>query len=202
HSAVATVSNRLDEMLRRAPEQDCGPLRAEVREIHLRLARDLGVDGEALLRDSFAELDRLLAGVHLLGEASPRVQAQVMGMGELMATRLGAAYLQAQGLEVSWLDARRHLRSRDLPTASEAARYLSASCDFQADPELQAALGAMPGLILTQGFIASNANGEGVLLGRGGSDTSAAYFAAKLQATALEIWTDVPGMFSANPKVV
>ena len=58
------------------------------------------------------------------------------------------------------------------------------------------------GIVLTQGFIASNSRGETVILGRGGSDTSAAYFAAKLQAAGLEIWTDVPGMFSANPRTV
>ena len=53
---------------------------------------------------------------------------------------------------------------------------------------------------MTQGFIASDAAGDTVLLGRGGSDTSAAYLAAKLAAQRLEIWTDVPGMFSANPR--
>jgi diaminopimelate decarboxylase/aspartate kinase len=57
-------------------------------------------------------------------------------------------------------------------------------------------------VVLTQGFIAANAGGDTVLLGRGGSDTSAAYFAAKLNAMRLEIWTDVPGLFSANPNVV
>ena len=56
--------------------------------------------------------------------------------------------------------------------------------------------------MITQGFIASNQAGETVLLGRGGSDTSGAYFAAKLRAARLEIWTDVPGMFSANPHAV
>ncbi|MCL4720403.1 MAG: bifunctional aspartate kinase/diaminopimelate decarboxylase, partial [Gammaproteobacteria bacterium] len=80
--------------------------------------------------------------------------------------------------------------------------YLSATCDFAADEGLQARLAAVDGVPLIQGFIASNAKGECVLLGRGGSDTSAAYFAARLQAAALEIWTDVPGMFSANPRVV
>jgi diaminopimelate decarboxylase/aspartate kinase len=57
-------------------------------------------------------------------------------------------------------------------------------------------------VILTQGFIARNEWGETVLLGRGGSDTSASYFAARLQARRLEIWTDVPGMFTADPRVV
>ena len=56
--------------------------------------------------------------------------------------------------------------------------------------------------MVTQGFIASNQSGETVLLGRGGSDTSAAYFAAKLGADCCEIWTDVPGLYSANPKLI
>jgi bifunctional diaminopimelate decarboxylase / aspartate kinase len=57
-------------------------------------------------------------------------------------------------------------------------------------------------VVITQGFIAANAEGDTVLLGRGGSDTSSAYFAAKLSAARLEIWTDVPGLFSANPRAV
>lgn len=202
HSALATVSNRLDEMLRQAVESDTRPMVAVVRAQHLQLAADLDIDGAAVLGDSFAELEQLLAGIHLIGEVSPRVQARIMGMGELMATRLGAAYLQREALPVTWLDARELLVTNEPPAGNERARYLSASCDFQADPHLQQTLGAIPGVLLTQGFIASTPKGEGVLLGRGGSDTSAAYFAAKLQASALEIWTDVPGMFSANPKVV
>jgi diaminopimelate decarboxylase/aspartate kinase len=58
----------------------------------------------------------------------------------------------------------------------------------------------MAPVVITQGFIASDDDGNTVLLGRGGSDTSAAYFAAKIRAQRLEIWTDVPGMFSANPR--
>jgi diaminopimelate decarboxylase/aspartate kinase len=79
---------------------------------------------------------------------------------------------------------------------------LSATCDFKPDSALQRRWASLGQVILTQGFIASDAQGETVLLGRGGSDTSSAYFAAKLQARRLEIWTDVPGMFSANPRVV
>ncbi len=67
---------------------------------------------------------------------------------------------------------------------------------------MQSTLAAHGKVILTQGFIARNADGETVLLGRGGSDTSAAYIAAILPARRLEIWTDVPGMFSADPRVV
>ena len=56
--------------------------------------------------------------------------------------------------------------------------------------------------MITQGFIAANDAGETVLLGCGGSDTFDQYFAAKLSAARLEIWTDVPGLFSANPRAV
>jgi diaminopimelate decarboxylase/aspartate kinase len=202
HSALATVSNRLDELLHRALEVDVTAQVAGIRELHLRLAASLQVDGDKELGTYFCELEQLLAGIHLIREVSPRIQARVMGLGELMATRLGAAYLARQGLAVTWLDARELLRSNVPPSANERSAYLAANCDFEPDADLQARFAAAPGVVLTQGFIASNARGDGVLLGRGGSDTSGAYFAAKLQAAALEIWTDVPGMFSANPKVV
>jgi len=202
HSALATVSNRLDELLRTARDQDARPAIDDLKDLHYRLATSLGVDGPGELRDYFNELEQLLAGVHLIREVSPRIQARVMAMGELLATRLGAAYLRAAGQVVTWLDARTLLRTAQVAGANERSAYLAASCDFDPDPDLRAQLSAIDGVALTQGFIASNARGECVLLGRGGSDTSAAYFAAKLQARALEIWTDVPGMFSANPKVV
>ena len=80
------------------------------------------------------------------------------------------------------------------------ASILSAACHFAPDPALERALQALAPVVITQGFIASDEDGHTVLLGRGGSDTSAAYFAAKLRAQRLEIWTDVPGMFSANPR--
>ena len=63
-------------------------------------------------------------------------------------------------------------------------------------------MAAVKGIVLTQGFIARNNQNETVLLGRGGSDTSAAYLAGKLEARRLEIWTDAPGFFSADPKAV
>jgi len=202
HSALATVSNRLDELLRSSRDKASRPSIDDIKELHFKLAGSLGVDGPGELAEYFNELEQLVAGVHLIREVSPRIQARVMAMGELLATRLGAAYLKKQGLAVSWLDARTLLSTVTVAGANERGAYLAASCDFEPDAALQERFAAVDGVALTQGFIASNPRGECVLLGRGGSDTSAAYFAAKLQASALEIWTDVPGMFSANPKVV
>ncbi len=202
HSALAGVSNLLEAALAAAIAGQGEAEREDVLARHRRLAQDLGLDAETLLAEELRELDQLLAGIRLVREVSPRVHARTMALGELMATRLGAAYLESQGLAVSWIDARSVLLSLDLTHDNERSRYLAASCDFSPDPALAERLAALPGVILTQGFIARSEQGEDVLLGRGGSDTSAAYFAAKLQADRLEIWTDVPGMFSANPRVV
>jgi len=202
HSAMAGVSNRIQEALHKAPNAPVSAELQAISQMHMDLARDLGLDGGELVSGYMAELEQLLAGVSLLRELTPRVHARCMAMGELMATALGAAYLSKRGLATSWLDARRVLRTVDLPNTSERTRYTNASCDSAADPHLQAHCQALEGVVLTQGFIASNARDETVILGRGGSDTSGAYFAAKLQAAGLEIWTDVPGMFSANPRFV
>jgi len=202
HSALGGVSNLLSAVLEQAPEDGHEAVLTELKARHIDLAQALGLDGPSLLESYLVELEQLVAGVRLVREASPRVHAKVMALGELMATTLGAAYLQSQDLDVRWQDAREALCSVDAPGLSERASFLSANCAYEADKHLQAELAATGGVTLTQGFIARNNQGETVLLGRGGSDTSAAYFAGRLQAERLEIWTDVPGMFSADPRVV
>ncbi len=202
HSALGSISNHLQAALDAAVEGDFRQQYDEIVAVHGQLASDLGIDGQTLLAGFFSDLEQLLAGIRLVKEISPRVHVKVMALGELMATTLGAAYLESQGIAAHWTDARDLLQSVDVPHENERSRYLSASCAYDTDPNLQQRLMAIDGLILTQGFIARNSDGESVLLGRGGSDTSAAYLAAKLDAAGLEVWTDVPGMFSANPRVV
>lgn len=202
HSALSGVSNQLEQIMHAATAGPYDDLLAEIVVRHHELAAELGLDGEALLGAYLGELEQLLAGVKLVREVSPRVHAKIMAMGELLATTMGAAYLQSQDIATHWYDARQSLCCNDDVGVSERAAFLSANCSADADPHLQAELGALSGVVLTQGFIASNARGETVLLGRGGSDTSAAYFATRLQAKGLEIWTDVPGIFSADPHTV
>ena len=199
HSAVAGVTDRLERLLDaakgKAQEEE---LRA-IEERHRRLATELGVTPGEELERYLAELREIAAGVSLVGEVSDRTRARVLASGELMATALGARFLAARRLPVQWVDARTMLRAESRG-ASPKASVLSALCGFAPDAALQARLAAGPALAITQGFIASDEEGNTVLLGRGGSDTSAAYLAAKLAAARLEIWTDVPGMFSANPR--
>jgi diaminopimelate decarboxylase/aspartate kinase len=206
-SALSGISNLLERLLSTAEQgQDVTPLLEEVFTKHRDLARDMDLDADAQIGDRFEELTRLARGIRLVEEASPRVRARVMSMGELMSTRLGAAWLEGQGLHTTWQDARDILLT-EAGDASSTTRpethYLSGRCSHEADPELEAQLRAADGdILLTQGFIASDDSGDTCLLGRGGSDTSAAYMAARVGADRLEIWTDVPGMFTTNPRQV
>ena len=203
HSALQGVSNRLHALMDEAIAGDPTKGIAAIRDQHLALAQELGLDGDALLSDGFHELEQLLAGIRLIREVSNRVRVRIMALGELLSTRLGAAYLEASGIDVGWADARDLLVSQNRNGAQHSRNYLSAVCSYDADPEMASRLDSLDRqVVLTQGFIARNRNGETALLGRGGSDTSAAYFAAKVQACRLEIWTDVPGMFSADPRLV
>jgi len=202
HSALQGVSNALHAVIESAAEQDPAPALDAIRAQHRELAAALGVDAPGLLDDYLDELGQVVAGIRLVREVTPRVRARVMALGELLATRIGAAWLNACGIATQWVDARDHLVSEDRTNRSESQNYLSAICGASHDPELGARLGGGDKVVLTQGFIARNARGDTVLLGRGGSDTSAACFAARLGARRLEIWSDVPGMYTADPRLV
>lgn len=160
--------------------------------------------------DADAVLGERLAALHaLIGDARAATrtldwQAEVLGQGELLSSTIGAAYLHASGLDMGWLDARQWLSALPpQPNQSEWSKRLSVSCQWQSDADWRARFDAQPTrLLITQGFISRHADGGTAILGRGGSDTSAAYFGALLGASRVEIWTDVPGMFSANPKDV
>ncbi len=202
HSALAGISDLLEETVSRALRAEHELVLLEVEARHERLARSMGLDAGLLLGDPFASLRRLASGVALLGEASVPTRARILAHGELMATRLGSAYLESRGIPARWVDARDVLVSEEPAHRSGRAAFLTADCRSGADAALQEAWSAGAEVVVTQGFIARNSRGETVLLGRGGSDASGAYFASRLEAERLEIWTDVPGMFSADPRVV
>ncbi|MDY6947960.1 MAG: bifunctional aspartate kinase/diaminopimelate decarboxylase [Pseudomonadota bacterium] len=205
HSALSGITDRLEQLLALSLDTQSNEAQAvmdQIEQRHRDLARDLGVVPSQDLEEQFKRLRQIAAGIALVGEVSERLRARVMAQGELMATRLGAAFLAAQGLDTQWVDARTVLRAEQRRNANVRSNYLSATCNYEPDQELQRRWSAQGTVYISQGFIASDENGDTVLLGRGGSDTSGSYFAAKLQARRLEIWTDVPGMFSANPRSV
>jgi len=201
-SAVAGVSDGLEALLHGHDDASATHARLEdLRHIHAELAQGLGLPVD-LVDDEIASLKHALDAARALGELTPRTRARIMATGALMSTRIRAAWLRRAGLDVRWTDARDLLCAEATEDAPDGRRYLSATCDFARAADLRTTLLDRGAATLTQGFIARDPNGDTVLLGRGGSDTSAAYLAARLGADRLEIWTDVDGLYSANPRAV
>jgi len=203
-SALSGITDQLKAIAEaRADEARCREVQQAIVERHASMRAELDLDACARLAERLDDLGRLIADPRR-SQAAVAWQAEVFALGELMSSALGAQFLAsgADGLPATWLDARQFLRAEALPNQTAWGRYLSATVPVAHDANVAAALAAQGEVFITQGFIARNADGETVLLGRGGSDTSAGYFGALLKAELVEIWTDVPGMFSANPRVV
>ncbi|MDT8320463.1 MAG: aspartate kinase [Xanthomonadales bacterium] len=199
-SAAAGVTNRLAAL---AADPGNGALPTEILDIHRTLGRDLAVDESAWLNEAVAYLQCSLE--ELQAEPGPKPTAGLLAVGEWLSTKIGAAFL-AQSMETTWVDARDLLRVVDEPGRAPARRWLSAACEPGVDPQMGARwpdlFGGLASVIITQGFIARAPDGATALLGRGGSDTSAALLAGRLGAVRLEVWTDVPGLFSADPRLI
>jgi diaminopimelate decarboxylase/aspartate kinase len=202
HSALSGITDRLESLLAAAVAGNHSDALDQIDARHRDLAHTLGIAPSAQFESFMQELRQMADTLARSRDLSDGLRARVMAMGELLATTLGATFLNAQGIGTAWADARQVLRADTRPGATRKSGLLSATCDFSPDSALQSRWRALDQVVITQGFIAANDAGETVLLGRGGSDTSGAYFAAKLLAARLEIWTDVPGMFSANPRAV
>ena len=194
-SALSNVTNLLTRLADGIDEAGKREIRDELRAKHTGLIAALGLHPAAEFNVLW---NALLAECDTCGDKlDEHRRARLLAYGELLSSRIGREVLSARGIEAVWQDARTILQA--LPGSSSA---LAVRCGDEADPALSQRFAAQGPLHITQGFIAAGPNGGTCLLGRGGSDTSAAYFAARLSASALEIWTDVPGIFSADPRAV
>ena len=202
HSALSGVTDLLAGFLTTHEPAGARALLAKLRTVHVQLANELTIELPLAVAQQLDALEALVAAQRLGLGVDDALRAEVMASGELMATQLGAAWLTKQAVPVAWVDARTALTAERRGLETDTAAVLSATCGYGPDAQLQKAFAALAPVITSQGFIAKDSIGRTVLLGRGGSDTSGAYFAAKLQAVRLEIWTDVPGLFSANPRAV
>ena len=141
-------------------------------------------------------LKTLLDGCYLLGELSNRTSDAVLSFGELLSSQIIAKALEQKIKGAAYKDSREIIKTN--------SHFGKAVVDFEVTNKLIAdyynSIAAQVTVI--PGFIASSLDGNNTTLGRGGSDYTAAIVAAALDATHLEIWTDVNGMFTANPKIV
>lgn len=200
-SALKGVTDRLAEALH-DNRPDVDQLIDELRTRHLRLARHFDL-GPTAVEDALQPV--LAALAETLGRwreqpDDPAQEALVLGCGELLSSRLGKAILEKLDCTVSWLDSRTLIQSSPAPHRAEPGRWLSAECDARPDPDLARELASQGAAWIAPGFIARGPDGGTVLLGRGGSDVSAALIGTRLGADRVEIHSDVPGLFSADPR--
>jgi diaminopimelate decarboxylase/aspartate kinase len=195
-SAIAGVTNQLSALAAN-PDSESGL--SGLLTVHKNLSDKLEVDQHAWLPEAELHLSHCID--RLSKNPGPAAQASLMAMGEWLSTRIGVQFLQKK-LDAGWVDAREGLLASEEMNVSSNRRWLSAACDAGQDATLEEQWSGLAPILITQGFIARSSNGETVLLGRGGSDTSAALLAGRLNAERLEIWTDVPGLFSADPRLL
>ncbi|MDW8075847.1 MAG: aspartate kinase [Bacteroidota bacterium] len=165
---------------------------------HRQVAQELGILPYQPLDELLEYVHAYCSGVALLGECTPRMLDEIAACGELLSSHLLAAYLRSEGGDVEWFDVRYAIKTNAHFTAAQVEWQLTATA---VETELRPVLDRHR-IVVTQGFIASTRSGLTTTLGRGGSDYSAAILGACLHAEGVEIWTDVSGIFSADPRIV
>ncbi|HQO88806.1 MAG TPA: bifunctional aspartate kinase/homoserine dehydrogenase I [Chitinophagales bacterium] len=151
-----------------------------------------------MMDEFFESMDRvedILKGVHLLGELSDKTLAQLVSYGERFSCFIVAGALRNAGLNGIYVNATQLVRTD--------SNYLSAKVNFEkTNKNIADFFEAVHGVAVVTGFIGTDELGNVTTLGRGGSDYTAAIFAAALKASAIEIWTDVDGVLTADPRRV
>lgn len=150
----------------------------------------------SFIKAELNKLESLLDSIAELQEMTDRIYSKVTAYGELLSSQLIQKLLEEKNISSTYVDARELIQTK--PSVSYPV------VDYQAsEKKTKTAFSKNNNTIfIVPGYIASNASGETTTLGRGGSDFTAALLAQFLDANALEIWTDVSGMYTANPKLV
>ena len=149
-----------------------------------------------IILEKLSELEKLLDGIYLINELSPQTTDKLLSFGELMSSLIIFEAMQQEGLNVQ-LKNSQNLIVTDSNFTNAAVQFEETNANitsyFAHNDKL---------ITILPGFIAKSEDGENTTLGRGGSDYTAAIVASALNANSLEIWTDVSGMFTTNPKLV
>ena len=202
-SALGGVTNLLIQAADLALNNDNGYLKIvdSIEQKHFDVIEGLlNQDNQTVSKAEVAKklnnLKEILNGVALLNDLSDKTSARIVGLGEILSSFIIHQAMLQESIKAKLVDSRELLRTND--------DYLNAQVDFKCSfNNIQEVLGAnQDAVFLLPGFVASNEKGETTTLGRGGSDFTAAIIANAIGATVLEIWTDVSGMYTANPKLV
>ncbi|AMG57448.1 bifunctional aspartate kinase/homoserine dehydrogenase I [Pantoea vagans] len=203
-SAPAKITNHLVAMIEKTISgQDALPNISDAERIFSELLQGLAAAQPGFEFDrlktrvdlEFAQLKQVLHGISLLGQCPDSVNAAIICRGEKLSIAIMEALLQARGHEVSVIDPVEKLLA--------VGHYLESTVDIpESTRRIEASQIPPQNMILMAGFTAGNERGELVVLGRNGSDYSAAVLAACLRADCCEIWTDVDGVYTCDPRQV
>ncbi|MDX2428819.1 MAG: bifunctional aspartate kinase/homoserine dehydrogenase I [Xanthomonadales bacterium] len=201
-SAMYGVTDLLENAIKAAiAGDDYKAILENIRQKEQGLLQEMKTSGWAspqateFLQVQLKRLESRLEGVALLEQCPPAVQAELLSTGEGFTSRVMADLLQAQGHSTLWSE------TDVLPLANDS--FTDSLVDIEAAaPRLKHIVSSEHNIVILPGFYGCNAEGKPQLLGRNGSDYSAASVAAALQARSCEIWKDVDGFFSADPRIV
>ncbi|MCB0460460.1 MAG: bifunctional aspartate kinase/homoserine dehydrogenase I [Flavobacteriaceae bacterium] len=202
-SAFAKVTNLLLEAAQLASLKNSTYVSVleNITSIHLNIINKLipaekSAEITKKITDKLGELRQVLDSIVHINELSPKSEANIVSFGELLSSEIITEILHLNKIDVVRKD------SRELIITN--SEYTNASVQFEETNRNITSFFSNNAhkVVVIPGFIASSAKGETTVLGRGGSDFTAAIIAAALDASVLEIWTDVSGMFTANPKMV
>ncbi|CAX57828.1 lysine-sensitive aspartokinase 3 [Erwinia billingiae] len=196
-SASAGVTNLLVSLAEGQEQEQRAYQLDEIRRIQYAIVDQLSQP--EVIRD---EVDRVLENITMLSEAaslatSTALTDELVSHGELLSSLLFVEVLRQRNVASQWFDVRKVMRTDDrFGRAEPDVALLAELTQTQLAPKLAEAL------IVTQGFIGSEAKGRTTTLGRGGSDYTAALLGEALHASRIDIWTDVPGIYTTDPRVV
>src|SRR5690606_33796192 len=171
-----------------------------IKNIHTDLVKELVPTNNSAIMDfvegKLEELKNLLDGIYLINELSPKTSDKLVSFGETLSSFIIAETMKSRGLNAECKN------SQELIVTN--SNFSKAEVNFSiTNKNIQSYFqSAKQKITILPGFISKSVNGEQTTLGRGGSDFTAAIVAAALKAEQLEIWTDVSGMYTTNPKLV
>ena len=153
----------------------------------------------SMVKQLLNELESNCEGLFMLRELSMRMQDKIISFGEILSSKIISAAFESRGIKQQWVDSRNLIKTD--------SKYFNAVVNKElTDSTIQAYFSTKENnsfdVYMAPGFIASDKDGNTTTLGRGGSDYTGAIYAAALKASALEIWTDVSGMMTADPRMV
>lgn len=163
----------------------------------LKLSEELHQAAKAEVQNLLDEISTLSEGISLLKELTPRSNATMAAFGELLSTTIFSYYLKSEGMNVAFFDARK-IMSLYYNKQETVVDFEKTKINLR--NEYSSNLYNGNNLQVIQGFIGSDSLGNTAVLSRGGSDYSAAVFAAALDVSEIQIWTDVSGIFSSDPR--